>query len=161
MKGSVLPLIALILILSSSAGLKAQGWRGITPLHSTRADVEKLLGPSPEPEKFSAVYDLGDRAISIEYSSGPCREEMRGGWNIAPDTVVSFSIGLKEKSAQFPPSRIDKRKFKKVQDTHLPSVHYYVNKEAGITYEVQEGMVQSVEYYAAAKDRYLLCPNQP
>lgn len=150
----------LCLIVIFSVGVKAQGWRGLIPLHSTRADVERLLGPSTEPEKFSADYELGDRVVSIEYSSGPCRKEMKGGWNVQRDTVISIRIGFKDK-AQFSPSKIDKRKFKKERSSHTPSVTYYVNEGEGIMYEVQEGKVQSVEYYASAKDLYLECPKQP
>jgi hypothetical protein len=151
---------ALCLIVIFSIGAKAQGWRGLIPLHSTRADVERLLGPSSEPEKFSADYELGDSVVSVEYSSGSCRKEMKGGWNVQRDTVISIRIGFKDK-AQFPPSKIDKRKFKKERSSHTPSITYYVNKKEGIMYEVQEGMVQSVEYYAVSKDLYLECPKQP
>jgi hypothetical protein len=145
----------------SNRVLETRGWRGIVPLHSTRADVEKRLGPPPEPGNLLVVYDYGDHAVSVEYSSGPCWKEVKGGWDVPPGTVISILIGFKERSTQFPPSRIDKRKFKRAQDGHLPSVHYFVNKGDGITYEVQEGMVQSVEYYAAAKDLRLRCPSQP
>lgn len=37
----------------------AKDWRGIVPLHSTRADVENLLGePPPPPKDGSRVYTL-------------------------------------------------------------------------------------------------------
>ncbi len=151
---------ALCLIVIFTVSAKAQGWRGLIPLHSTRADVERLLGPSSEPEKFSVDYELGDSVVSVEYSSGPCRKEMKGGWNVARDTVISVRISLKE-GARFSPSKIDKRKFKKERSSHTPRIIYYVNEEDGIMYEVQESMVQSVEYYAASKDLYLECPKLP
>ncbi|HLM24214.1 MAG TPA: hypothetical protein VK274_04115 [Pyrinomonadaceae bacterium] len=41
-----LPIILLILVPTSTA--LAKDWRGILPMHSTRADVEALLGPQPQ-----------------------------------------------------------------------------------------------------------------
>jgi hypothetical protein len=48
--------IALALIVGNNAFAKE--WRGIIPLHSTRADVEKLLGPPPNDE--AALYQPSD-----------------------------------------------------------------------------------------------------
>ena len=60
----LLPIILLVLISSSSA--VAKHWRGILPMHSTRADVEALLGPPPPPPKGRAVYEL-NQGRSIYY----------------------------------------------------------------------------------------------
>jgi hypothetical protein len=35
----------------------AQGWRGIGPLHSTRADVERLLGPPKQSHRSFSSYE--------------------------------------------------------------------------------------------------------
>jgi len=45
-----------ILILTNRSNVKGQDWRQIVPLKSTRADVERLLGPTKEP--YFAVYHL-------------------------------------------------------------------------------------------------------
>lgn len=53
----------------------AQEWRKIVPVKSTRADVERLLGPNEE--SYGVDYELTDGILSIEYSSGPCRKESK------------------------------------------------------------------------------------
>jgi hypothetical protein len=45
---------------------QAQGWRGIVPLHSTRQDVEKIIGQPTESNGIT--YDLQSERVSI------CRE---------------------------------------------------------------------------------------
>ena len=57
-----------ILLAASGAG----GWRGIVPMHSTREDVHRLLGPSTGE---SSVYKLKDVVVSIDYADGlPCEK---------------------------------------------------------------------------------------
>src|SRR5688572_31602729 len=45
--------------------LQEQGWRGIVPLHSTREDVERLVGP---PMSNGITYDLRNERVTIGYS---------------------------------------------------------------------------------------------
>src|SRR5687768_16252810 len=68
------PLIALLLVPSSFT----KEWRGIIPLRSTRADVERLLGP-PEPGS-RGVYRTGSERITVSYAEGPCDY----GWQVPP-----------------------------------------------------------------------------
>ena len=51
-------LATIILVALCAVGTaNGKGWRGIIPLHSTRADVERLLGqPTEETSKYSVVY---------------------------------------------------------------------------------------------------------
>lgn len=133
-----------------------EGWRGIVPLRSTRADVERLLGPPAKPEKYAEVYDLEEEAIFIEYSSGPCRKERKGGYNVPSGTVVQLRISLRVKP-RFSELQIDESKYEKNADPELPGLLHYVNREEGIAYQVQEGKVTSTNYFPAAKDGHLSC----
>ena len=54
-------LAAIILRLSQSSN--AKDWRGLIPLHSTRDDVTRLLGPSPDANNIRARYSLERRRI--------------------------------------------------------------------------------------------------
>ena len=65
-------LFGLVLMMVSKAS--AQEWRKIAPLTSTRADVERLLGPNNK-SSYGVDYDLKDGILSIEYSSGPCTKD--------------------------------------------------------------------------------------
>lgn len=85
MKTVVVSLFLLLVILTKSHCANGQDWRQIVPLKSTRADVERLLGPTKE--LYFAVYQLKPGSLFIEYSSGPCSPERKGGWNVPRDVV--------------------------------------------------------------------------
>ncbi|MGH9904405.1 MAG: hypothetical protein ACRD8U_02345 [Pyrinomonadaceae bacterium] len=150
-------LLCLSVILFMQASQRNKDWRGIVPLHSTRADVERLLGPSAKPEAYAEVYELGNEAVFIQYSSGPCRKERKGGYNVPTGTVIQLRVSSSEKP-RFSDLRIDESKYEKTVDSELPGVLHYTNKEDGIAYEVQNGKVTSTNYFPAAKDHHLSCP---
>jgi len=85
---------------------------------------------------YFAQYELQQGSLFIEYSSGPCRPERKGGWNVARDVVimVNFSPKLRRRIADL---KLDSKKFRKVIDDHVIGALYYVNDEEGVTYAVQ------------------------
>ena len=133
---------------------KDPDWRQITPLLSTRADVERLLGTSSTP--FSANYTLQEGNLFIEYSSGPCTPLRKGGWNVPKDVVVQMSFSPKLKRP-VNALKLDPKRFRKVTDDHVGSVIYYINDELGLTYEVQRGNVDAIYYQPRKKDEHLYC----
>jgi hypothetical protein len=56
------------LVLLTSGTSSAKGWRGLIPLHSTRQDVERLLGSTR-----NFYYDLQNETVYIDFSSGSCQ----------------------------------------------------------------------------------------
>jgi hypothetical protein len=68
MKSSIIACLCSILI--STCNALAQGWRGIVPLHSTRSEVEKLIGLPMRPGV--TTYDLVDERVNIDYSTDTC-----------------------------------------------------------------------------------------
>ncbi len=103
-----------------------------------------------------AIYQLNEGNLSIEYSSGPCRPDRRGGWNVAENLVVSLHFHPKVKQ-RWSDLKLDRNKFRKVVDTHVGGVIYYINDNDGIVYEIQRGKVMSVEYGPGKKDDHLHC----
>lgn len=142
-----------LLVVFYSCG-NAQDWRKVRPLESTRAEVEALLGP--EEGAFSAIYQLKEGSLFIEYSSGPCTPERKGGWNVQKNVVVSLSFSPRRKK-QFANLKIDPKKFRKEIDQHVIGIIYYVNDEDGITYEIQDGKIDSIEYGPPRKYNNLYC----
>jgi hypothetical protein len=128
----------------------AQNWRKVEPLKSTRAEVEALLGAAQG--AYSAIYQLKEGSLFIEYSSGPCTPDRHGGWNVAENVVVSLSFSPRHKK-RFDDLKIDREKFRKEVDQHVIGITYYVNDEDGITYEIQDGRVASIEYGPPKKYR--------
>jgi hypothetical protein len=130
-----------------------KGWRGIVPLHSTRADVVRLLGP---PNVDGDLYDFENERVHIDYSDGPC-EKGRSGWNVPRDTVVSISLAP-TKHRKFSALRIDEKKYRKSEDGELPGIFYYTNDAEGITISVSQGEVRNIYYNPTSKDDHLRCP---
>jgi hypothetical protein len=154
MKTQITILFLCGLILTVAPRANGQEWRKIVPLKSTRADVEHLLGPGDR--SYGVVYELRDGVLWIDYSSGPCRKERRGGWNVPEGVVISFSFSAKHKQ-RVTDLTFNRKKFRKVIDTHTAGITYYINDEDGITYEVQQGRVDGVEYYPPKKYDHLYC----
>jgi hypothetical protein len=51
-----------------------------------------LWGPSAKPEGYAELYNLREEAVFIEYSSGPCRKDRNGGYNVPTGTVIQLSV---------------------------------------------------------------------
>jgi hypothetical protein len=93
----------------------AKEWRGIVPLHSTRAEVKKLFGkPLFEENSVIDVYDVDDGRINIMYVRQRCERGLPanwGNWNVPVNTVVEITVNLK-KPSPFSDLKIqDKEKF--------------------------------------------------
>ena len=131
-------------------------WRGITPLRSTRADVERLLG-APEPGT-QAVYKSNEDVVRVTYSNVQCDY----GWRVPLNTVVSLLIHLKT-PPKFTELKIDERKFEKRRDAGLEYVYHYISETEGVNYTVDSvaGVVTAIEYYPMKRDGRLKCPLKP
>lgn len=142
------------LILTNQLNVKSQDWRQIVPLKSTRAEVERLLGSTTG--AYFGQYELKQGSLFIEYSSGPCRPERKGGWNVPRDVVIMVHFTPK-KGKRIADLKLDPKKFRIIVDDHVIGALYYVNDEDGVTYAVQGGKIEFVEYHAAKKDEHLYC----
>lgn len=142
------PLVALTL----AAPPPAKEWRGITPLRSTRADVERLLGP-PESGPGGVYATEGER-VSVTYSRRPCDY----GWRVPPDTVISFFVHPK-KPPKLSDLGLDEKRYERRRDLHVETIYYYIDPRDGINYTVDSagGVVTAVEHYPSLKDKALLC----
>ncbi len=141
----------------------AEGWRGIVPLHSTRMDVERLLGSPRESRGVASTYETENGKVLVFYSADPCKKDEE--WNVPRDTVVSFTVSPKAK-LPITDLKLDTANYKRVLDHHVQGIVYYFNKEQGIRIETRqlEGGredVNSITYEPAAKDNYLRCAGAP
>jgi hypothetical protein len=144
------------LLLTNPLTVKAQDWRQIVPLKSTRAEVERRLGSTTG--AYFGEYELKEGSLFIEYSSGPCKPERKGGWNVTKDMVIRVRFWPKHRR-RIADLKLDPKKFRKIVDDHVFGVgaFYYVNDEEGITYQVQSGKIDFVEYHPAKRDEHLYC----
>lgn len=149
--------ISVLLLATTSASAKT--WRGIEPLHSTRADVKRLLGPPTTDESpYMSIYDFPEERALIHFSSGePCEEGLPGGWNVSKDTVLQISVLLNHppKLSEVLTPGTDYRQIRAAHTPHL----YYVDSQEGLRFTVQDGVVTKITYGPSAKDNGLSCGN--
>lgn len=133
-----------------------QGWRGIVPLRSTRADVEKLLGPPADSgNKFTSVYQLENETVVIDYEDDePCTAP--GGWRVPRGTVTSVTITPKTR-LRFSDLKIDEGKYNKTDGGHRPEDTIYTNDESGERITVYRGDVTLIAYGPTAGDSRRRC----
>src|SRR5690349_3773129 len=85
---------SLVVLVFFEQQLYAAVWRGIVPLKSTRADVERFLGKPNE----LGLYEVNGEHVTIIYSEGPCiglyrsLEKANCKCLVSKDTVLSIYI---------------------------------------------------------------------
>jgi hypothetical protein len=128
-----------------------RGWKGILPLHSTRADVERVLGPPTEPCKEGCHYDTRSEGVFVRYSTERCVGH-GAAWNVPPNTVISLSINLAERPS-LKDLKLNLKKFKKTEDPELHGYTTYENEAKGVSYAVSaDGRVYRTHWFATTKD---------
>ena len=145
--------LVLVLVLCFDAVCFGQAWRDIAPLKSVRSEVESLFGPSSDP--YLASYSLKDGTLFVQYSAGPCLP-VREGWNVPEGTVLLVRFEPKTKK-RFSSLKLELSKFRKVEGGDAVGIVNYTNDEEGITYEVQRGRVDAIEYMPAKRYDSLRC----
>jgi len=101
--------LSALMFLSTSANGQTNTWRGLTPLKSTIADVEKVLGlPTESKFKYAYEYKLGAEYVTVNYSEKRCDS----GWDVAHDTVLDFKVSSMSNSGKtFEEMGLDKEKY--------------------------------------------------
>jgi hypothetical protein len=150
-------LLTFILFITVPASVKS--WRGIVPLHSTRADVRRILGkPIFGGDSAIELYESEEGRIQVRYARQPCEEGLPadwGNWRIAKDTVVNISITLNHELAV---AALKLRNFERLKwYTDNSGATYYRDKQRGIEYQVQGRSVTAITYGPSTRDRPLLC----
>lgn len=132
-----------------------QGWQGIIPLRSTRADVERLLGRSAD--SCQCIYRTEHEIVSVEYARRSCKDDPQG-WNVPVDTVLQISV-VPKGELRLTDLKIDMTTYKRTEDTELPGRYYYFSGEEGILIiALKDGLVGSVSFQPTKDDNNLRCP---
>lgn len=144
-----------IAILTSLIGF-AHGWRGIKPLHSVRADVERLLGQPTNPNnKYSVFYNLENETVTFDYAGGPpC--DGTNGWQVPEGTVMKIAISPR-KRLQLSELNIEVSRYKKINHEAGPGSIEYINDENGESIETFYDDVTRITYFPTVRDNHLRC----
>jgi hypothetical protein len=146
--------LSLGLILFFGENASAREWRGITPLHSTRADVMRMLGP---PTIDDYIYDVDEGRINITYAGKRCQQGLPadwGNWNVPAGTVINIVVHLKN-PISVSDLKVDLQKHYWYTDD--VGAAYYHDQKEGVHYTVMEGKVVDITYGPIEKDDNLLC----
>lgn len=153
---NIIQMMSCVTLLSISS-CWVEGWKGIVPLHSTRADVERLLGPPVRPCQTGCSYDTKNEGVFVLYSGRLCGNDEQDRWRVPPDTVISLTIypAVKPKLSDL---KLNLRRFTKTKDPELRGYLTYTSKRRGVTYEVSDTrVVLGIEWFPASKDESLRC----
>ena len=146
--------IALLILLAISASRSfAKSWRGVTPLKSTQADVERLFGKPNEAGRYEIE---GERAY-IFYSDGLCDSSHESLAKpkceclVAKGTVLRIAVTL-EREATFQLN--DKNKFAKARLDSNVSASTYSDLDDGVVYTVRDSdeKLTAVDYWPSTSD---------
>ena len=156
-------LISVLLAWVLTFPLVIKDWCGIVPLHSTRADVEKLLKVKPERCGGNAcLYDLPDKTVFALYADGSsCRnDDPTTSWKVPSNTVIEITVHFKTPQT-FAALDIDVKKYDQVPDNELRGVVYLSNYVEGVRMDTSRDIVRAITFYPSAKDDNLRCPAKP
>jgi hypothetical protein len=142
------------LLAGNPQGLLQNRFR-ITPLHSTRADVDRLYGPCDE--SWRCIFKTTTEAITVAYAMSPC-VGLTDGWNVPKDTVLSVTV----RPFVFPllsDAGLDLAGFVKRYSNE--ATIYYTNVEKGIVFSVQDGHVTKVTHFPPSSENGKRCKGFP
>lgn len=145
-------LAAIILRLSESSN--AKDWRGLIPLHSTRDDVTRLLGPSPDANNIRARYSLEKEDVYIVFSSDEPHQRCTSG--VPKDTVLLIQVTPKTK-LRLSDLRIDQSKYRSFDPSSPPDIGYVglIDDVDGLVIQTFKAYVTVICYIANIEDRKL------
>ena len=145
-------LAAIILRLSQSSN--AKDWRGLIPLHSTRDDVTRLLGPSPDANNIRARYSLEKEDVYIVFSSDESYRRCSSG--VPKEAVLLIQITPKTK-LRLSDLRIEQSQYRSFDPSSPPDIGYVglINDVDGVVIQTFKGYVSVICYIANIEDRKL------
>jgi hypothetical protein len=137
---------------------QTNSWQNLTPLLSTRTDVERLLGKPKEDKNFCCRYETLKEQISVHYATGKCKE----GWNIQKDTLLSLTVSPNSGVAlSFDELKLNRNEFSLSADDAFHGT--WTNAEQGLQYHFSniDRELRSITYLPKKSDNNLRCNGFP
>lgn len=132
-------------------------WRGIVPLRSTRADVERLLGGASKSHGQTRIYKTKSERVDVSYSSGRCGQGQL--WNVGPGVVTRLVVTPQQKTLI---QDVDTTGYVRVMESHPENWVQYWSADGGIfiqtikTHDAEE--ILSITYQPTKNEKALKCP---
>jgi len=135
-------------------------WRGITPLISTRAEVERVLGVPSDSLRQILMYENGTDKVDVLYAGSACEQTEVGRWNVSKDTVLRVKV-LPQTTVLIKTLKLDRSKYQRIREAHPQNWVHYINQAQGIIIntEIRGGReeVVSLVYEPSSKQKALRC----
>lgn len=136
-------------------------WRGIIPLHSTREQVERVLGKHHRSIGAKSIYQSECETVDVLFSKGSCELSGVELWNVPKDTVIWIEVApatkLFVKDLKLDPSR-----YVRQRESHPENWVEYRSVEDGVRVNsILDGKDEFVLWFIyepRKKDNGLRCP---
>jgi hypothetical protein len=136
----------------------AKDWRGIVPLHSSRADVVHRFSQCANAADACTIR-IGNEDAYVVFSTGAMSEYYECARRLPTDTVLHVEVEL-QAPRKMADLGIRERKFRSFVPAAAPEKRYrgYVDEDEGWVVETYKGRVRRLYYIAGRKD-WSLCPS--
>lgn len=145
-----------LVMLATTKYSSAKDWRGITPLRSTLADVERQFGACTSREKTSCTYVWKNETVKFVFLSEPCG---KGKTKLPRRTIVRIERrpGVPTTLPEY--HKIDYSYYTAFRPQHNTEEFFetYVDDEEGFAAESRQHVVTQV-HYTATSGEISLCP---
>ena len=148
--------LCVLAILATTKYSGAKEWRGITPLHSTLADVVRQFGACTSKETNTCTYVLKNEAVTFVFLSKPCGT---GKQKLPRRTVVRIERIPSTPTNMPDYHKIDFYHYTAFQLPDNPQEYFenYVDDEEGFAVEARQHVVTQA-YYTTMASESSLCP---
>lgn len=153
-------LIISALFISSWQVPSSNEWRGLSPLNSTRADVERLLGPPKENfDNKLVIYYLPEQVVSFGFRGNPkCKEKSKSiTWDVPTETITTIRLTLR-RPVPVAEGGIDLTNLTKKKGDLDRDDHFYFSNAAGFSLEVAGTDIMGFIYEPGSDRKDLRCP---
>jgi hypothetical protein len=153
-------LIACLILFGSAQRPSTTDWRGLSPLKSTRTDVERTLGrPNEIIGREIVTYCFPDGVVYFGFHSNPnCERQLPYiSWNVTSDTLTGIDVILRPQPL-VAATGIDLTKYKKIEvGGDLLDRYNYFNADDSFVIEVGNNYLAGYHYRPGSKQEHLRC----
>lgn len=152
--------IACLILFGPAQMPSTTDWRGLSPIKSTRMDVERTLGrPNQNLNNELLSYHFPGMVVDFAFTSNPnCQQHLPyTSWNVTSDTLTGIVVIFRP-GPLVADTGIDLTKYKKIEVGGDLLGHYaYWNADESFAIEVGHEYLAGYHYQPGTKHKNLRC----
>ncbi len=156
------PILMLIVSLYTSPQGQVANWQTLTPLESSREDVERILGKPQKYFEAFGTYETKSARFSVWYSKGGCSGAVEGlQWNVPSGKMTRLWVQMsKAVSLKFYVPNV--KDFAREESPDGYPRYHYTSSDESIVYETimrKDGseFVSSITLQPGKGEQHMLC----